>query len=85
MAGPEFQIAAVIGPWSGDLATPLGATATLVTQVPTPAPLAGGSVVTVGGVSMSALQSISAPVGTHAISLPSGAALLIAEPEVPRA
>ena len=85
LAGPEFQIAAVIGPWSGDLATPLGATATLVTQVPTSAQFAGGSVATVGGVSMSALQSISAPVGIHSVSLPPGAALLIAEPGVPRA
>ena len=85
LAGPEFQIAAVIGPWSGDLATPLGATATLVTQVPTSAQFAGGSVVMVGGVSMSALQSINAPVGIHAVSLPPGAALLIAEPGVPRA
>jgi len=69
-----FKVSAVVGPWSGKLDTPHGATLTLITR--------GGAAaqVQVGGVELYALQSASCEEGSTSLTIPARATLLVAEP-----
>ena len=70
----SFEVRAVVGPWSGALDTPRGATLTLITRV------TGDAQVQVGGVTLHALQSALCEERSTSLTLPAGVALLIAEP-----
>jgi mannose-6-phosphate isomerase len=69
-----FEVRAVVGPWSGELDTPHGATLTLITRDTEDAQ------VQVGDVTLHALQSALCEERSTSLTLSAGVALLIAEP-----
>lgn len=69
----SFKVRAVIGPWSGELDTPRGATLTLVTRD------MADTQAHIGGITMHALQSVSCEEVATPLVLPVGAAFLVAE------
>jgi hypothetical protein len=69
-----FKVSAVVGPWSGKLDTPHGATLTLITRD------GAAAQVQVGGVELHALQSASCEEGSTSLTIPARATLLVAEP-----
>ncbi|MFM7504695.1 MAG: class I mannose-6-phosphate isomerase [Candidatus Limnocylindrus sp.] len=69
-----FEVRAVVGPWIGKLDTPRGATLTLISRN------GADAEAQIGGVTLHALQSASCEEREAPLSLPLGAALLVAEP-----
>jgi len=69
-----FQVHAVVGPWRGELDTPSGATLTLIANG-----VADVKAIA-GGVELHPLQSASCHEGSNSLTIPAGAAALVAEP-----
>lgn len=69
-----FTVSAVVGPWSGELVTPNGATLTLITRD------GAAAQVQVGGIELHSLQSASCEERSTSLTIPVGATLLVAEP-----
>lgn len=74
VANRAFQVRAVIGPWAGELDMSSGATLTLIANSEHDVKAL------VGGVELHALQSASCQEGPTSLTIPAGAAALVAEP-----